>query len=166
MSSHAERASSLSTAVQVGHFKTAPLWETATDPNGVINALVKNVFTNDGVVCIHDPEQSQRLARNNGAISRDLHQPSTRSQGEERKGSVVANDDASPESMTRFRIGFDRVTRVPRIVIIRQYASTRCRRRDSNDWRVYCARSDITLGGDEGQRLQGVRLSTSRERRA
>ena len=56
---------------------TAPLWETATDPNGWINTLVKkHILTSDDVVYIQDPEQSQHRARNEGAISRDCHKPS------------------------------------------------------------------------------------------
>ena len=44
---------------------TAPLLDTATDPNGEINTLVKkNALTSDDVVCFQDPKKSQRRARN------------------------------------------------------------------------------------------------------
>ena len=123
---------------------------------GGINTLVKkkHVLTSDDAVCI------QHRSRNEGAISRDWHQSSTRSQ--EREGSVVASDDATSASMTRTRVNIGRVTRLPQIGIIRQHASTSCRRRNSNDGSLLWT-DDIALGGDDGSRLQGARLSTSRE---
>ena len=69
------------------------------------------------------------------------------------EGSMVASDDATSACITRTRADVERVTRVPRIGI-RQRVFTRCRSRDSNDWRVCCWWSDITLSGDGEWRLQ------------
>ena len=72
--------------------------------------MKKNVLTSDDVVRIQDPEQSQRRARNDGAISQDWHQPSTRSQAREAN---VAIGNATSASMIRTRVGDGLVTRVP-----------------------------------------------------
>ena len=125
---------------------TAPLSETATDPNGGIDALVKkNILTSDDVDCIQDPEQSQRVTTLTVSKTRsranvdDLTRVQSVKIGNNRqhvhkaREGNVASGDATSASMIRTRVGFVFVTRVPWISITLQHVSTRCGRWDSND---------------------------------
>ena len=106
---------------------TAPLSKTATDPNGGINTLVKKTTlsvskTRSRASVGHVTRvQSVKI----GINRQHVHKL--------REGSAVASDDATSASMIRTRVGVWFVTTVPWIGITLQHASTRCRRRDSND---------------------------------
>ena len=138
---------------------TAPLPETATDPNGEINTFVKkNIVTTLFVSKTGSRANIGHVTRVQSVKIGTNHQPVHKA----REGSAVASDDMTSASTTRTRVGVGRVRRVHELV-----SPFKTFPQDDVDGTattgVCCGRNDIALGEDCGSRLHGIGLSTSRE---